>query len=69
MIANEIIQQTDDQRLELRATLILHVRQPDGSYLIERVLESTQTFRATNAGWRISQRDVWPLHARGALRA
>lgn len=63
VIANEIIQQTDDQLLELRATLVLHVRQPDNSYLIERVLESTQTFRATNVGWRISQRDVWPLHA------
>lgn len=63
VIANEILRQTDDQRLELLATLILHVRQPDGTYLIERVLESTQTFRATSAGWRITQRDVWPLHA------
>lgn len=63
VIANDTIQQTDGQLLELRTTLILHVRQPDGTYCIEGILESTQTFRRTDAGWRINHRDVWPLHS------
>jgi SnoaL-like protein len=64
VIANEIAVPSGDQRLELRATLILYVRRPSGDYVVERILDTVQTFRRTDGGWQIHDRDVRPVHER-----
>ncbi|MGI8622920.1 MAG: nuclear transport factor 2 family protein [Solirubrobacteraceae bacterium] len=62
VIANEITRRLDADHLQLEAVLVLHVRAPDGGYPVERILDTTQTFRHTDAGWQISDRDVSPRH-------
>ncbi len=62
VIANDVADQIGDRSLWLRATVILYVRRAGGDYVAGRILDSTQTFRRTDSGWRISRRDVSPLH-------
>jgi nuclear transport factor 2 (NTF2) superfamily protein len=62
VIANETAGPAGDQRLELRATLILYVREPTGGYVVERILDTVQTFLRTGSDWRIHDRQLWPVH-------
>lgn len=64
VIANETADPADDQCLDLRATLILYVREPSGGYVVERILDTVQTFRRTDSDWRIQDRQVWSVHDR-----
>ena len=47
--------------LELKAMLVLHRRAHDGRWHIERILDTTQIFQRTIAGWRITTRTTTPL--------
>jgi hypothetical protein len=66
VIANEVVTGQDDEgdgdRVELRAMVLLHVRQPDGSYLLDRVLDTVHQFRYSGGEWRITRRTSRPLH-------
>jgi len=62
VIANDVADQIGDRSLWLRATVILYVRRAGGDYVAGRILDSTPTVRRTDSGWRISRRDVSPLH-------
>jgi hypothetical protein len=66
VIANEVVtgqdDESDDSRVELRAMVLLHVRQPDGSYLLDRVLSTVHQFRYSGGEWLITRRTSRPLH-------
>jgi len=62
VLANEVVTRHDDGGIELRALLLLHVRQPDGSYRLDRVLDTVHQFRNGGGGWRIARRTATPLH-------
>ncbi|MFF5307904.1 hypothetical protein [Streptomyces massasporeus] len=38
------------------------MRQPDGAYVLDRVLNTTHQFRRTGGRWRITRRTARPLH-------
>ena len=40
----------------------LHVRQPDGAYVLDRVLNTVHRFRHSGGRWRITHRTSRPLH-------
>lgn len=63
IIANQTVR-VDETReaLTLDAVLILLVRDKVGHYFIDRLLDTTQQFVPTPAGWRISHRDTAPFH-------
>jgi uncharacterized protein (TIGR02246 family) len=63
VVANETAR-TDDthEAVTLEAILILLVRNEAGHYVTDRVLDTTQQFVPTPAGWRIARRDTVPLH-------
>jgi SnoaL-like domain len=62
LIVNEVFQHVAADRIELKARLVLLLQQPTHGYNIDQVVETTQTFQLTTAGWRIAQRDESPLH-------
>jgi len=62
VLANEVVRSRSDDRLELTATLLLHEREPDGRYAIERALDTTQTFHRHHDRWRIHTRSTQPIH-------
>jgi SnoaL-like domain len=66
VIANEVVTRRDseveDNPVELRAMILLHVRQPDGSYLLDRVLNTVHQFRCSGGDWQITRRTSKPLH-------
>jgi uncharacterized protein (TIGR02246 family) len=62
VIANETTESADDERLELRATLIVYVRRSSGGYVVEHILNTVQTFRRVDSDWRIHDRYTWPVH-------
>jgi hypothetical protein len=66
VIANEVPTTQDGDsdvgRAELRATVLLHVRQPDGGYLLDRVLDTVHQFRSSGGEWLITRRTSRPLH-------
>jgi SnoaL-like domain len=66
VIANEVVTgrdgEVDDNPVELRAMILLHVRQPDGSYLLDRVLDTVHQFRCSEGEWQITRRASRPLH-------
>jgi len=55
---------TDDTReaVTLDAVLVLLVRNGAGQYAFDRVLDTTQQFVPTPAGWRITSRHTAPFH-------
>ncbi|CAN5619392.1 hypothetical protein BH24ACT15_BH24ACT15_03790 [soil metagenome] len=63
IIANETTR-TDHTHGEitLDAVLVLLVRDEAGNYLTDRVLDTTQQFMPTPAGWRIATRHTTPFH-------
>lgn len=48
--------------MELGALILLHVRQTDGSYELERVLDTTHVVTREVGGWKIHRRLSSPLH-------
>jgi hypothetical protein len=62
LILNEVFDHVDADRIELRARVVLVLQQPTDGYHVDQIVETTQTFRLTTAGWRIAQRDEAPLH-------
>lgn len=69
VLANEVVtgQGDDDdgsvhKRVELQAMVLLHVRKPDGAYVLDRVLNTVHRFRHAGGEWRITHRTSRPLH-------
>jgi hypothetical protein len=42
--------------------VLLHVRKPDGAYVLNRVLNTVHRFRHSGGEWRITHRTSRPLH-------
>lgn len=63
VIANEVVVAADDDHVELNAFVLLHVRQADGGYHLDRVLDTRHTFRRGGDTWLITRRTSVPLHA------
>lgn len=63
IVANETTR-TDDthEAVILDAILVLLVLDETGQYVIDRVLDTTQQFAPTPAGWQITRRDAAPFH-------
>ena len=62
LIVNEVFDHVDADSVELDARVVRLLHEPPNGYRIDQVVETTQTFRLTTVGWRISQRNEWPLH-------
>ncbi|GAA3999862.1 MULTISPECIES: nuclear transport factor 2 family protein [Streptomyces] len=66
VLANEVVtgqdDASDDKRVEMQTMVLLHVRQPDGAYVLDRVLNTVHRFRYSRGQWRITQRTSRPLH-------
>ncbi|MEV7734643.1 nuclear transport factor 2 family protein [Streptomyces sp. NPDC088921] len=69
VLANEVVtgqdgedDGRDDRRVELQTTVLLHVRRPDGAYVLDRVLDTVHRFRHSGGQWRITHRLSRPLH-------
>ncbi|MEV0643276.1 nuclear transport factor 2 family protein [Streptomyces sp. NPDC050619] len=65
VLANEVVTGQDDggdDKVELQTMVLLHVRQPDGAYVLDRVLNTVHRFRYSGGQWRITQRTSRPLH-------
>lgn len=50
------------QAIEMHAVVLLNVRRVDGSYGLERVLDTVHTFRQVEGNWRIASRTSRQLH-------
>lgn len=63
IVANETAR-TDDthEAVTMDAVLVLLERNDAGQYVIDRVLDTTQQFVPTPAGWRITRRETAPFH-------
>ena len=65
VLANETAEWVDDgdgDVLELRALVLLHVRDASGAYALERVLDSVHRVEQVEGGWHITRRSAAPLH-------
>lgn len=66
VLANEVVtvqdDGSDDPRVELQTMVLLHVRQSDGAYLLDRVLNTVHRFRRSSGQWLITHRISRPLH-------
>ncbi|MFI6466282.1 nuclear transport factor 2 family protein [Streptomyces sp. NPDC050528] len=66
VLANEVVTAqgdgSDDERVEMQNMVLLHVRQPDGAYVLDRVLNTVHRFRHSGGRWRITHRTSRPLH-------
>ncbi|MBW8819130.1 MAG: nuclear transport factor 2 family protein [Streptomyces sp.] len=69
VLANEVVtgqdgedDGRDDRRVELQTMVLLHVRRPDGAYVLDRVLDTVHRFRHSGGQWRITHRLSRPLH-------
>ncbi|KFG01867.1 hypothetical protein IQ62_05265 [Streptomyces scabiei] len=66
VLANEVVtgqeDGSDDKRVELQHMVLLHVRQSDGAYFLDRVLSTVHRFRHSGGEWRITHRVSRPLH-------
>jgi len=56
VVANDTVRERTDEQLTLTALLLLYERAGDGSFELDRVLNTTQTFRRGPDGWRIAHR-------------
>lgn len=63
IVANVSVVRAQPDEVELAALVLLHVRQDDGRYDLERVLDTTHVVTRTAAGWRVHRRLSQPLHA------
>lgn len=66
LIANEMVSAKAPDEVEMSAALLLLVRQTDGSYALEGVLETRHLVRREGGSWRIHRRWSKPLHSAGA---
>lgn len=62
VVANLMVLRAQDDRVELGALVLLHVRQADGRYELERVLDTTHIVTRDVGGWKIDRRLSRPLH-------
>ena len=62
VIANDVVRRHDAAEIELSALLMLYERDAAGTYRLDRILETTQTFQRLATGWRISSRSTAPVH-------
>ena len=62
VVANLVVRRAQDDEVELSALVLLHVRQPDGGYALERVLDTTHVVTRDLSGWKIHRRLSRPLH-------
>ncbi len=63
LIANETQHTNDaDETVTLEAILVLVERNSAGKFVTHRILETTQHFVPTAAGWRITRRETAPFH-------
>jgi hypothetical protein len=62
VVTNATVHRTAADHVEVTAFVLVHVREPDGSYRLERVLDTVHEMQATDSGWLISRRRSRPLH-------
>ncbi|SDT07742.1 SnoaL-like domain-containing protein [Brevibacterium sandarakinum] len=62
VIVNDAVRRHEDREIELTALLMLYERQSDGTYRLDRILDTAQTFQRLSSGWRISARTTRPVH-------
>jgi len=63
VVANPVTTETSNDTVEVSALIMLHVRNAEGGYALERVLDTVHRFRSTACGWKIVSRTSTPLHA------
>jgi len=63
VVANVSVVRAESDEIELSALVLLHVRHADGSYVLERVLDTTHVVTRGSSGWRVHRRFSRPLHA------
>jgi hypothetical protein len=61
-ISNEHVVAQSADELVLGCLVQLYLRGADGTYDLEKILDTTHTLRRTAEGWRIAQRTSRPLH-------
>jgi ketosteroid isomerase-like protein len=62
VVANAVARRRAADEAEVAALILLHVRQPDGGYALERVLDTVHVLRRNRGGWQICKRYSSPLH-------
>lgn len=62
VITNDAIRRQDDSEHEWTALLTFYERRSDGTYQLDRILATAQTFQRLPSGWRISSRITRPAH-------
>jgi hypothetical protein len=62
-ISNEHLVEQSADELTLGCLVLLYLRRADGTYDLEKVLDSTHSLRRTAEGWRIAHRTSRALHA------
>lgn len=65
VIANDVVREQTADRLVLTAKLQLYERAADGSFALQRIVDTTQTFRLQPDGWRIAERVISSATADG----
>lgn len=63
LVTNVAVEQTDGGRLQLPARLVFLMPDEHGRWQIENILDTTQLFVRTPAGWQIHTRTEHPLTA------
>ena len=63
VVANASVVRAQSDEIELSALILLHVRQANGGYVLERVLDTTHVVTRGPSGWQIHRRYSRPLHA------
>lgn len=61
-VTNISVLQAEEDRVEIGALVLLHVRQAVGSYVLERVLDTTHVVTRNASGWQVHRRLSRPLH-------
>lgn len=62
LISNEHLVERSADEITLGCLVLLHIRGADGTYDLEKILDTTHTLRRTAEGWRIARRTSRPLH-------
>lgn len=61
-ITNEVVRSCTGDAVTITALLFLFQRDNLGAYVLHGVLDTVQTFRHTDQGWRITTRHTAPVH-------
>jgi hypothetical protein len=62
VVANPVTVESSDDAVEISALIMLHVRNHEGGYALERVLDTRHRFRSTPSGYNIVSRRSTPIH-------